>query len=170
MSVITTCVGQAKVEGWSSDIINALRNALGVPLVQWAVFTSNFKGWHRVQFSKPFLNRPAVAAVMNAFYFQPPDMREVYANALKDTFIQWAGDWGALNWLRNKFSSIFYWIGRAIGALQNVGVQAIQQKLLNLSGGMGVTPAAVRNVSRFGCEVFAPAGVEVYVIAVERWG
>lgn len=41
------------------------------------------------------------------------------AEDLKQAFIKVAGDWGLLNWLRDRFADIFYWIGRAVGELLN---------------------------------------------------
>ncbi len=170
---VTTCIGKDRASIADlfvpPDLIDEFRDALGIPCVQWAVFTSDYTGWHYIKFSRPFNRKPAVAAIMDAFDFEFPDMRSIYAEALRDAFIDFAGDWGVLNWLRNKFSTIFYYVGWAIGSLQNIGLSAIQQKLLRLTQGMGVTPAAVRNVTQYGCEIYAPAGVQVFFIAVERW-
>ena len=50
---------------------------------------------------------------------QRPDLRVKFGEALRDKFKDICGDWGALNWLRDRFADIFYWIGYAIGTLMN---------------------------------------------------
>jgi len=47
------------------------------------------------------------------------DYREYAGEKLRETFNKVAGDWGVLNWLRDKFSDIFYYIGYAVGYILN---------------------------------------------------
>jgi len=199
--------------------LDGLRRALGIPNVQWTVFDSYYKGWHSVSFGRAYPEPPAVAAVCSGFYYPfpkipklpdltlprlyRPDYRPAWAETLRDAFKDVAGDWGVLNWLRDKFASIFYYIGWALGYLQNTvfdktlkpqfddvnekledfedtwneeivdrfnsAISEVQEKMLNLMKNLGVTPLAVRNVTRTGCEVFAPTGVTVYLITAGKF-
>lgn len=47
------------------------------------------------------------------------DYRPVAGDKLREAFINSAGDWGALNWLRDRFADIFYYIGYAVGYILN---------------------------------------------------
>lgn len=211
-----------------------LRRVLGVPHIEWRVFYSTYKGWHYVGFSEPFPERPAVVAVSSGFYYDLPsipslpdlrlprvslpewtrlDYRDTYGRSVQDEFKKRMGDWSFLNWLRDRFSDIFYWVGYAVGSLQNwfwdisikphadrwnsavksftdstnsllegfedswnvevvsrinTALKDTQERMLNLVRGLGITPMAVRNVDTGSCEVFAPNGVDVYIIAAGR--
>ena len=48
-----------------------------------------------------------------------PDMRYVVAKDFQEKFKEVCGDWGVFNWLRDRFSTIFYWIGFVAGAAMN---------------------------------------------------
>ena len=50
---------------------------------------------------------------------QRPDLRVKFGETLRDSFKEVAGDWSVLNWLRDRFADIFYWIGYAIGTVMN---------------------------------------------------
>jgi len=59
------------------------------------------------------------------------------------------------------------WNSEVVGRL-NDALSTVQERLLNLTSGLGVTPLAVRDVTTTGCYVYAPAGTTVYVIAAGR--
>ena len=48
-------------------------------------------------------------------YMSKDDIEESAGKALQNAFKDIMGDWGILNWLRDKFSDIFYFIGKAVG-------------------------------------------------------
>lgn len=120
-----------------------------VPIVEAGKIETYSKGWAKVTFKTPFKTVPAVVAVAEPkeeWFRQPttyislpqivlqkltpidkveiprvqrPDLRVKFGDALKQKFIDVAGDWSVLNWLRDRFADIFYWIGYAIGTLMN---------------------------------------------------
>lgn len=47
------------------------------------------------------------------------DMAPIVGDWLKQEFIRRAGDWGLLNWLRDRFADIFYYIGYVVGYAEN---------------------------------------------------
>jgi len=100
-------------------------------------------------------------------------------DALLDYFVRPLG-WGigkAVNWVFDQ--TLKPHLDRVNGLIEsfedtwNVNVVAriresirdVQERLLNLLEGFGVTPLAVRNVSMTGCEVYAPANTDVLLIA-----
>jgi len=132
------------------------------PYIESGIVTAPGKGWHRVYFKAPFVDKPAVVAFMESEegWFKPPefnipnarvshvyvfseaidkipyvaeilgiphisDIPRIYMSkdsiedtagkALQNAFKDKMGDWGILNWLRDKFSEIFYYIGKAVG-------------------------------------------------------
>ncbi|RLG82512.1 MAG: hypothetical protein DRO09_00010 [Thermoprotei archaeon] len=192
------------------------RKWLGVPHVEYSTFKSRFRGWHYVSFSTPFTEPPAVVAVCSGFSYLPwqppslpdlklprftrPDFADEFSRRFREKFIELAGDWGWLNWVRDRLADVMAGIGWICGKLvgwafdvavkpftdevnakleqfedswnSNVvyrirrAMEDIRENLLKLS--IGNTPLAVRNVSSYGCEVYAPEDVYVYVIAAGR--
>jgi len=90
-------------------------------------FMESAEGW----FTPPLFKIPKTSTTLASAFSVPvpkirdilPSLREDFrkrvARDFQNKFKEICGDWGVLNWLRDRFSTIFYWIGYVAGAAMN---------------------------------------------------
>ncbi|MCD6418265.1 hypothetical protein J7M00_05730 [bacterium] len=113
----------SSAKGWAS--VKFKKPFAEKPVV--VAFMESTEGW----FAPPKFWIPKASATYTSVFaktvqkiddiprIQRPDMRSIVARDFQNKFKDICGDWGLLNWLRDKFSLIFYGIGYVAGAAMN---------------------------------------------------